>query len=190
MCLILLRPACRTRQQSPRLQSLGGLLLLGELRLVLTPPHHQLKKCRKLISSSANHFLFVGTRPKPSGLVVFLVSSIKHRLQTDHADEVRAQRTRIRSHVHVSDHGGVSTSNSNSMPQSHQEQHEQLYHLLDTCDFSVLNKFDESYMQPTLIYFVFVSATTVALNKNSQVSLVLTLTPRKTSIVTSCHSST
>ena len=30
------------------------------------------------------------------------------------------------------------------MPLSHQEQHEQLYHLLlDTCDFSVLNKFDE-----------------------------------------------
>ena len=73
---------------------------------------------------------------------------LQHRLQTDHVDEVRAQRTRIRSHVHVSDHGGVSTSNlstsnSNSMPLSHQEQHEQLYHLLDTCDFSVLNKFDE-----------------------------------------------
>ena len=29
------------------------------------------------------------------------------------------------------------------MPLSHQEQHEQLYHLLDTCDSSVLNKFDE-----------------------------------------------
>ena len=29
------------------------------------------------------------------------------------------------------------------MPLSHQEQHEQLYHLLDTCDFSVLKKFDE-----------------------------------------------
>ena len=29
------------------------------------------------------------------------------------------------------------------MPLSHQEQHEQLYHLLDTCDFSALNKFDE-----------------------------------------------
>ena len=67
----------------------------------------------------------------------------QHRLVTDHVDEVRAQRTRIRSHVHVSDHGGVSASNANPMPLSHQEQHEQLYHLLDTCDFSALNKFDE-----------------------------------------------
>ena len=39
--------------------------------------------------------------------------------------------------------GGVSTSNENSMPLSQQEQHEQLYHLLDTCDFSAFNTFDE-----------------------------------------------
>ena len=69
---------------------------------------------------------------------------LQHRLQTDHVDEARAQRTRIRSHVRVSDHGGVSTSNSNSMLLSHQEQHEQLYHLLDTCDFSAIGKFDET----------------------------------------------
>ena len=31
---------------------------------------------------------------------------LQHRLLTDHVDEVRAQRTRICSHVHVSDHGG------------------------------------------------------------------------------------
>ena len=68
---------------------------------------------------------------------------LQHKLQTDHVGEVRAQRTRIRSHVHVSDHGGVSTPNSNSMPLSRQEQHGQLYHLLGTCDFPILNKFDE-----------------------------------------------
>jgi hypothetical protein len=33
-------------------------------------------------------------------------SDLQHRLLADHVDEVRAQRTRIRSHVHVSDHGG------------------------------------------------------------------------------------
>ena len=111
---------------------------------------------------------------------------LQHRLQTDHVDEVRAQRTRIRSHVHVSDHGGY----------LHQIQIQCLCHTKSSTNSSIIfwilaisqrsTSLTKSYMRPTLIYFAFVSATTVTLNESLQVSLALAHVLRKTSIATSC----
>ena len=166
MCLILLRPACHTRQQSSRLQSLGGASSSGGASSrvnTVSPPTQEMPKADFFVgksfpirwdpakakrpgslsgeqyqvyskSSTIGEMMAQGGRRHfdndvRRGIFSFTESpwrDLQHRLQTDHVDEVRAQRTRIRSHVHASDHGGVSTSNSNSMPLSHQEQHELL----------------------------------------------------------------
>ena len=57
-------------------------------------------------------------------------------------------------------------------------------------DVNIIAGGTDVFPAQALIYFVFVSTTTVALNKNSQVPLVLILAPRKTSIATSYHSPT